>query len=712
VNGPAFSVHPPFLSTGGNELQADPGADRVPDRLTGNGEMKRKFLLKRYLLYLLLAIILLAAGGYVFLRSYDFSRFSSRITGPVEEVLDRKVTIGGAVRLALGMRPRVLLEDVALKNAPWGLRGEMARVERIEFRTRLLPLFLGRVEVTEVILVKPDILLEKSESGRFNISGSRLKGLAAIPDTGFETVEIREGTLAYRDHNSDKTHRFFLERVRTARQGPDDRIQLDVEARYAGKTVLLGGTVGSLWRIGVPEMEWPLDLRAEYRGASMRISGGIKDLSVFRGLLLDFTANGKGIEHLFRLAGYRLPFGGQFCISGRLADPANRVYKISELQVDLAGSQLAGSAEVDVSEDRPCLSLDLRSQKLDLRPFFDSLVPKGPVHTREGCVLPDIAIPLAWLDKVNLKMDLTAQEVLTPGPTFLHLRAKGSLRDGALAVKPVTAHIGKGTVKAELEIRPTASEPLIDVSLDMEAAAISDLLGQGKGGRAPEGTISVDIAAAGRGVTTGSVMAGLSGKVRVTLQKGLIRRKWVEGIGRGTKVDIAGFLEPKEGDSSHVRVNCIVCAFEIQRGVAKSSALFLDTPGMVVAGKGQIDLRTEQIDFSLNQVSKEGIGFGVGGVGSIGLNVSNLTEPLKISGTLADPSLTVDPGDAVLTIAKIAGGIVLFGPLGIVAALIDSDLNDINSCEAAIEASERGVEIRVEEDKDMFFFDVTPGYDP
>jgi len=70
----------------------------------------------------------------------------------------------------------------------------------------------------------------------------------------------------------------------------------------------------------------------------------------------------------------------------------------------------------------------------------------------------------------------------------------------------------------------------------------------------------------------------------------------------------------------------------------------LDTPEMVVVGEGQVDLKTEKIDFSMNKIPKGGIG-----IGGIRLGASNLAVPLKISGTLGDPALTVNPEAAALT---------------------------------------------------------------
>ena len=71
------------------------------------------------------------------------------------------------------------------------------------------------------------------------------------------------------------------------------------------------------------------------------------------------------------------------------------------------------------------------------------------------------------------------------------------------------------------------------------------------------------------------------------------------------------------------------------------------------------------------------------------MSLGELARPLKLGGTLADPSLGVDPTRATLAIGKAVGGVVLFGPVGLVAALAGHRADSENPCLAAIEAAEK-----------------------
>ncbi len=76
----------------------------------------------------------------------------------------------------------------------------------------------------------------------------------------------------------------------------------------------------------------------------------------------------------------------------------------------------------------------------------------------------------------------------------------------------------------------------------------------------------------------------------------------------------------------------------------------------------------------------------------ISFSLSKLTNPFKLGGTFAHPSLAVDPTQTAITLGKLAGGLA-FGAVGIAVVLADVSVGDENPCLAAIEAAEKGVKV-------------------
>jgi hypothetical protein len=71
---------------------------------------------------------------------------------------------------------------------------------------------------------------------------------------------------------------------------------------------------------------------------------------------------------------------------------------------------------------------------------------------------------------------------------------------------------------------------------------------------------------------------------------------------------------------------------------------------MTVAGGGTIDLRTEKLNMSLVPTPKKG--FLGEASAKAGVNIGELATPFRLSGTLANPKLAVDPQQSIAIVGK------------------------------------------------------------
>ena len=63
-----------------------------------------------------------------------------------------------------------------------------------------------------------------------------------------------------------------------------------------------------------------------------------------------------------------------------------------------------------------------------------------------------------------------------------------------------------------------------------------------------------------------------------------------------------------------------------------------------------------------------------------------------MGGTLANPTIAVNPGGTLLTIGKAIGGMALPGPFGLAVALASGKLGDKDPCDVAFEAAQNMME--------------------
>ena len=109
---------------------------------------------------------------------------------------------------------------------------------------------------------------------------------------------------------------------------------------------------------------------------------------------------------------------------------------------------------------------------------------------------------------------------------------------------------------------------------------------------------------------------------------------------------------------------------------------------MSVVGDGEIDLKTEKLNIGHKPSPKDGVASGA--TGKITRSLTDLATPFRLVGTLAHPSLAVDPTEAVDTASKLAARFGLLGKSETGAAAGGtSGARDL--CAAAIEAARKGV---------------------
>ena len=117
---------------------------------------------------LLLAICAVGLGLGIIGWIFDPAALKPALTAAVEKATGRTLTVSGRIGLGVSMTPLVTLDDVALSNPPGFSRPDFIRAERVELRLAFAPLLERRIEILQVRVTRPDILLETSASGRPN----------------------------------------------------------------------------------------------------------------------------------------------------------------------------------------------------------------------------------------------------------------------------------------------------------------------------------------------------------------------------------------------------------------------------------------------------------------------------------------------------------------------------------------------------------------
>ena len=693
---------------------------------------------------------------YIIISSYDFNSLKPQITRAAKEATGRELKLEGDIKLKISLRPALVVEGVRFQNAPWGSRPDMAQIKRFEVQVALLPLLSKNIEVSRLILMEPDILIETDRAGKSNlefekkpvaekpiISGniklSRLiltepgilvetdlagksnlefekkpvadkpkeapppKGEMKLPALAIKELRIVKGLMTYKVGRTGKNYAVGLESLNAGIPSLESPIKLQVKGDYNKEPFEVDGSLGPVAAFTKPGTPWPLNVTAKIVGAVLTIDGSIKDVKTQRGMDLKLGLKGKELADFGKLTGKPLPVKGPYDISGRITDVAPKAYKISDLKANLGESDLSGSMNANLAGSRPSISATLSSKKMDVR----SLMGAGGESAKSGKEAPKAGakrermfsndpLPLEGLNQVDAAVKYRAAQVLLPKLALNDLSVDLNLKNGRLVIRPFKALVGGGALDGFVDLDSEGKVAALTTFIKIDKLDLGKMLKDLQFNETVEGNLDVEMDLKGRGASVADIMGELNGKTVMVMGKGKISNKYLELLSGGLSSNIFKLLNLAQKETEQTVVNCFVSGFSIKNGQAETTALVFDTERMSVVGDGEIDLKTEKLNIGLKPSPKESAGTGT--AGKIQQSLTDLANPFRLAGTLANPSLAVDPTQAAVTATQIAESFGLLGKKGSSAAPAGTAAGT-DLCAPAIEAAKKGVKMGSAQEK-------------
>ena len=155
----------------------------------------------------------------------------------------------------------------------------------------------------------------------------------------------------------------------------------------------------------------------------------------------------------------------------------------------------------------------------------------------------------------------------------------------------------------------------------------------------------------GSGATLRELAGSLDGYTRVNAGQGKVRPTALKFFTGDFLSQVLNTVNPFSKTDKYTNLQCAEALLRIKDGVITGRpALVTQTERLNIFAAGKIDLKTENLYVDLNTVPQKGLG----------LSLSDLINPYtNIGGTLAKPTLTLDPQGAMIEggVAVATGGI-------------------------------------------------------
>ncbi|MGI9258119.1 MAG: AsmA family protein [Gammaproteobacteria bacterium] len=343
---------------------------------------------------------------------------------------------------------------------------------------------------------------------------------------------------------------------------------------------------------------------------------------------------------------------------------------VSEIDLLLGESQIAGNITVELSEP-PVVSAALRSPHwiledadtaeqtpIEPEPTDGAELSSEPTSEAEAGssdrLFSDVPISFAALDSIVLDAEIAVERLTTRYSEVQDIHVPIRIDAGNLSLGPVTAGINGGQVTAEMVLQRDGGIAAATLLLSGEEIRFGDPMVEGEETVASAPPLEILAELRGRGTTPHEFALSASGDITILQGAGRRDQDALGFLANDFIAEIFSALNPFAEEDPYTEFDCGIFFAEIADGVAALSPLTMRTGKMVVTGSGSIDLDSEQIDVSIDTKPREGLGLAAAGF---------VTPFVKLSGTLAEPSIGLDAAGALIQggLAVVTGGASLVG---------------------------------------------------
>jgi AsmA protein len=542
-----------------------------------------------------LGIILLAvmAGGLLVLTTAGYlisaDTVRQQVLGEIRGVTGLEPVLRGKASVSLFPTGSVSFNDVILGDA----KQPALVAERLTARLRFFPLLIGRVEIADVTLDRPNISVELNPNGQSNWSGliealtrsqSATQRLAA-----FSEMRIEGGTIAIRDE---------VRKITETLSG------VEFSLAWPSISKSFGATGRFIWRdapmdASLTLADFPSVLAGNRSSAKLRVSGtpmkaafegaiSLKPTLKIEGTL---AADAVSLRNALVWAGQKPPPGGgfgRFAIKARTNVVAGTI-SLSSVNVELDGNAAEGVLTF-AADGRQTLQGTLAADTLDLTSYVSTvrLLTTNERSWSSG------RITLEGLASVDVDLRLSAANVVVSNAKLGRTAIAANLRGGHLVVTIGEAQAYGGVIKGSLAFAEFDQGVEVKSQLQFTDVDLETCLGQLFGLRRLEGKGSMSLNVEGTGNSVLAVTRTLSGTATLTGTNGALAGLNVEQLLRRLeRRPLSGGGEFRTGRTPYDK---IALALKIAKGTVTVDDVTIDGAAVKLALAGTASIPERELD--------------------------------------------------------------------------------------------------------------------
>ncbi len=366
------------------------------------------------------------------------------------------------------------------------------------------------------------------------------------------------------------------------------------------------------------------------------------------------------------------------------------VVTVEDIDVQIGESDLSGEFSFR-DGDVPAVEINLFSSRLNLSPFMPS-EPEAPpappppqANDKNRKLLPDTPISVDVLHEIQASVNIRVDEINMQERTFRDFVLRGGIADGRMQIGEISVKTSRGgefTGRLGLQQKDDGVEAGIRLfgnalTFGLPADTEEEL------NRLP--LYELDLALISEGKTVGELAGALNGYLRMVGGEGQIRAGELAAFTNDFLFELLNTINPFASKNPYTNLGCVAILATVENGQVKGKPmLVVQSDNLKIIANTEIDLKSEKLDIRFNVVPQKGLG----------ISLSSLVNPyVKVGGTLANPTLTMDTESALIQ----GSAAVATAGLSILAkSLADRFLSAKDPCGKAVSAADEQFRLLLE----------------
>ena len=571
-----------------------------------------------------------ALGVWYAASSINPTQLTQLLSSAVKDATGRDLKIAGPVSLKIFPSIGVKAEQVTLSNASWASQSQMLALRQIELEVKLLPLFLGHVEISSINLAGLDADLQTNQAGQSNwdlsppVTTSNSKSTSSTPpqasssDSTFvaiEAIRLSDARISYQNGNNP-VRLLEIPKLSLIADGSKTAILLDLQ--YTNYKLGLKGNMGSLRQAIVDWDQAPVKTSLD----------------------LTLTLNGKSLD-----------------ITGKI-DKEPKVLPKFDIKLESKSFDLAPLAAASLISSDGKLTVAAKPTISQGRYFFS-----------------DDALPFNVLPNANGVIALNIDELKLLNQTPLkHVNGTIAFKGDKIDINDLKFELGKGQAKAQISLAQISSAaPTISMKAFAKGFTLEQLLvSTNSSAKMSGGDAQIALNLSGRGKSLHQIVGAANGAAQMTVGNARIDSGLLNAAG-DLAVTIMDTLNPMRKQSNQTILECAVAYLPVINGMVNvKDSVGVETDKLNIVLSGTVNLNSESINLKIDPHQKSGLTTGV-----------NLGSLVQLEGTLQNSSAGMNK-EAVFNSALSIGLGFLTGGISIAAENVRSMSTKRQPCKTAM----------------------------